>query len=228
MKSLFYNGLFVQHLAQGVKVYFLIFLSIGFLLRKEDLNAQTACPDLIVNGNFESGSTSFTSGLLPSCACTAGTYCVSTNFNLKCAGWPNFGDHTPTGVGNFLLVDGNASAATNVWTSNVSVTPGSPYTFSFWVASVYPSSQQVFDLGMMVNDQNVKQITVSQVSPSWTQYSFSGICPDGVTNLPLAIRQFSGGGFRDFGLDDISFNSCRCDAAFNFQSINGCGSTHPF
>ena len=183
------------------------------------LNAQTPCPNLVKNGDFEAGNTDFSSGLSPSCNCTSSTYCVSTSFNLKCSGWPNFADHTPTGVGNYLLIDGSGLSLVDVWSTTVTVVPGDAYTFSFWVASVYPTSQQTIDLGMMVNGVNVKPITFTQVTPSWTNYTFSGVCPAGVPNLTIAIRQINGGGFNDFGIDDVSFTSCKTPAFFACDSV---------
>ena len=187
------------------KVFLLIF---AIALHLVVLNAQTPCPNLVQNGDFELGNTGFTSRLAANCTCTSESFCVTTNFSLKCTGWPNFADHTPTGVGNYLLIDGSATSATDVWSTTVKVTPGDPYTFSFWVASVYPTAQQILDLGMMVNGVNVKPITFSQTSPEWTNYTFSGICPVDVTSLPIAIRQINGGGFNDFGIDDVSFTAC--------------------
>ena len=198
-------------------------LTFAIMLMSLWLTAQTTCPNAVVNGDFESGNTGFTSGLPLGCSCTSGTYCVNTNFNLKCAGWPNLADHTPTGVGNYLIIDGNTSTATNVWSTTVASSPGATYTFSFWVASVYPTSQQVFDLAMMVNGQSVNQVTVSQATPNWVQYTFTGICPAGVTSMPIAIRQVTGGAFRDFGLDDIYFACCGCQAGFNITNIGNCG-----
>jgi Concanavalin A-like lectin/glucanases superfamily/Secretion system C-terminal sorting domain/HYR domain/PKD domain len=191
-------------------------LTMALLLNAAVLTAQTLCPNLVTNGDFEAGNVGFTSGLAVNCACTSNSYCVATNFNLKCAGWTNLPDHTPTGVGNYLIIDGNTAVATNVWSAPVAATAGMPYTFSFYVASVYPTSQQVFDLGMMVNGVNVNQVTVSQLTPNWVQYTFNGICP--VNNPVIAIQQVTGGAFRDFGLDDIAFNSCTCTAEFTFAN----------
>jgi hypothetical protein len=200
-----------------MKKIFLLLIALG--LSSWVLTAQADCPNLVKNGDFEAGSSGFTSGLSPNCNCTSSTYCVSTNFNLKCSGWPNFADHTPTGVGNYLLIDGSGSPAIDVWSTTVTVVPGSAYTFSFWVAAVYPTSQQTLDLGMMVNGVNVKPITFTQVAPSWTNYTFSGIVPAGITALPIAIRQINGGGFNDFGIDDVSFTACGSSSFFACDSV---------
>lgn len=175
------------------------------------LNAQTSC-NLVTNGDFEAGNTGFTSQLTLNCNsnnCSTGAYCVTTNFKLKCSSWPNFSDHTPTGVGNFLAIDGSTSAAKDVWSTPITVAIGTPYTFSFWYASIYPSTSQSFDLGMIVNGKLVNTINVSQTTPNvlkWVQYTFSGTTTMNISTI--AIRQLTPGAFRDFGLDDIVFSAC--------------------
>ena len=152
------------------------------------IHGQTSCPNLVQNGDFESTG-SFTSGLNPDCRCTANSYCVSNDFNNKCTQWPNFGDHTPTGT-KFLIIDGSTGGAADVWRSIINVVPGTPYTFSFYIASFYARTSQIFDIGMIVNGQIEHQFTYSQATstPSWVQISYSGITPAGVTSLSLAIR----------------------------------------
>ena len=79
---------------------------------------------------------------------------------------------------------------------------------------------------MIVNCQVEHQFTYSQATPtpSWVKISYSGITPTGITSLPIAIRQMTGGAFRDFGIDDISFISCPCVSSFTAQNISSCGS----
>ena len=184
-----------------------VYSTLTFMLLHLWLNAQTPCPNLVTNGNFEAAtSTGFTSDLLVNCGCVLNTHCVTTNFNLKCPStFPNYGGY-PTGTGKFLLAQN--SLAANVWETNVTVTPGAPYTFSFWVAQgpFYPVT-----IAMRVNNVNVNQFTVNQATPLWTQYTYSGVCPAGVTSLPIAIRQISFGEAYSFGIDDVRFVSCVCD-----------------
>ena len=99
-----------------------VYSTLTFMLLHLWLNAQTPCPNLVTNGNFEAAtSTGFTSGLPVNCGCVLNTYCVTTNFNLKCPStFPNYGDNT-TGTGKFLLAQN--SLAANVWETNVTVTP---------------------------------------------------------------------------------------------------------
>jgi PKD repeat protein len=178
-------------------------LTIAVFLNSLWLAAQTPCANLVSNGNFET-STNITSGYTASCACANSTYCINTNANLKCASLGSITDHT-SGSGRFLIVQGAGSAVTNTWSTNVTVTPNTPYTYSFWARGINPLPTI---LAMMVNNVNVGQFTLSVTSGVWTQYTFSGTTPAGVTSLPIAIRQITFGEIYNYGIDDIEFKSC--------------------
>lgn len=181
--------------------------------------AQLPCCNILTNGDFEQGNTGFTSGLPLNCACVANSYCVGANFQVKCPppGWPNFTDHT-SGSGNFLIVDGNETGPVDVWRFTTPLVAGNTYCFSFWVASVYDVP---FDLGITVNGVLLPgaQFTVQQGGPSWTQYTYTWVATGGSN---VAIRQMSGGQFRDFGLDDIVLGG-PITPNFAFQPDIGCG-----
>jgi PKD repeat protein len=196
------------------------------LLTQAFVHAQTGCPNLVINGNFQAGNAGFTPGLPLGCnSCTAGTYCVTSNFTGKCSGWPSVFDHTTgTAAGLFLAIDGSTTGANDVWSvTGIPVTPGVTYEFSFWVATVFGPGQQTFDLGMRINGQTVAVGFISQAVGVWTRYSTSWVCPPGVFSVPLAIRQMTGGAFRDFGLDDIGFYCTSCSADFVVEVLGPCG-----
>lgn len=197
-------------------------LTLLLLLLNVALAAQTPCPNTVINGDFEAGNSGFSSGLAYNCNCADASVCVNSNFGQKCRGWSTLANHTPGGS-NYLIVDGSTADPVNVWTAIVPVSPGDTYTFSFWVATAYVSRDLVFDLGMIVNGQTVKQVTVNQATPTWTQYSVTGICPPGLRSMPISIRQLSGGSFRDFGIDDIYFACCKCQADYTTTNLDGCG-----
>ncbi len=182
------------------KIFYLLALTLTFntLL----LNAQTGCPNLVTNGDFEAaGGGGFTSSLPLNPACVINTHAIVTNANSKCS-FPSLVDHT-TGTGKFLLVQG--STAVNVWATTVTVTPNHPYTFSFW-ASGLPTYATT--LAMMVNNVNVNQSITTTTTPGWVKYTFSGITPAGVTSLPIAIKQINFGEAYNYGIDDVVFISC--------------------
>ncbi|MBK6545872.1 MAG: hypothetical protein IPG12_11460 [Saprospiraceae bacterium] len=166
------------------------------------LSAQSSCCNILTNGNFESGNSEFSSGLPQNCMCTASSYCIGPNFQSKCSGWPNLNDHT--GGGNFLIIDGNSSGLADVWIKTTPITSGTFYCFSFWVASVY---NEAFTLGLFVNNTQVTgaNFTIQQNIPGWTQFTYNWIASTSGTSISL--RQMTGGGLRDFGLDDLEFGS---------------------
>ena len=177
-------------------------LLFAFLLFAVRMRAQNNCCNILTNGGFESGNVGFTTGLQLNCGCTAnpnGTYCVSTNFQNKCPQWPSvFGNG---GSGNFLIIDGNPNGPVDVWRNTVNLTQSGTYCFSFWAATVFPDD---FDLAVTVGGSPVPggTFTVGQ-GPIWTNYSVNITLGTGTQQL--AIRQLTGGGVRDFGLDDIVF-----------------------
>jgi len=196
------------------------------LLLSGVISAQSGCPNLIANGNFQAGNTGFTSGLSLGCnSCTANTYCVTNNFTGKCSGWPSVFDHTfGNSTGLFMAIDGSTMGANDVWSlTGVPVTPGITYEFSFWVATVFGPGQQVFDLEMRINNTTVSIGNVSQTVGVWTRFFTTWVCPSGVFSVPLAIRQMTPGAFRDFGIDDIGFSCVSCQADFIAEELGPCG-----
>ena len=211
-----------------MKKNFYYFFTIIILLNGLWLNAQNTCPNLITNGDFEVPNAGFTFGLPLNAGCAFNTYSITTRYNLKCGNLPNAGDHT-TGSGKFLVIQGS-NTATNMWATNVTVTPNTPYTFSFWLSGALGTGASeglsVANLAMVVNGVDVPLSIATTNTPSWVKYTYSGTTPAVITNLAIAIRQITAGlGGSDYGIDDISFQSCAsaCNAEFTFQNINACG-----
>ena len=108
--------------------------------------------NLIVNGDFEAGNTGFTSGYLFDNSlgglatggegAGAGKYAVVTDPNFSPSSFPHAADHTPTGPGNMMVVNGSGIAAKTVWEQIVAppLTVGTTYEFSVWVMNVYPDN----------------------------------------------------------------------------------------
>lgn len=207
----------VRHCLRFNKFYLIMaYFTLILLFLSNQSTAQSNCCNILTNGNFESGNSEFTSGLPQNCACTAGSYCIGSNFQVKCLGWPPLNDHT--GGGNFLIIDGLPSSPVDVWKKSTPIVNGTKYCISFWVASVYNTS---FDLGLTVNGILVPGaiFTIQQSTAYWQQFSFTWT---GTTGNVIAIRQMTGGGERDFGLDDIEFGSAIIPN-FNFQNDMNCG-----
>lgn len=173
-------------------------------------NAQAAgCKDsinLVINSNFNGGNSGFTSTLVYGINCYPGYYYVGTNMQNKCSIWPaSFVDHT-SGTGNLLIVDGDDTyGPQDIWIENLPVISNITYTFSFWAKNLY--LQQPFPLGFMIGGTQVATSSLIAAG-SWNQYSITWTAQ--ITGIvPVAIRQITGGAYRDLGIDDVFFGFCR-------------------
>lgn len=186
-------------------------LTLAFLMNALWLKAQTPCPNLVTNGDFEVPNASFAYGLSFNAACSFNSYAITTRFNLKCANLPPvFGDHT-SGAGKFLVIE-SSNTVGNMWSTNVTVTPNTPYTFSFWASGALGNFAEPLsaNLAMAINNGPNLPVTISiGNNTGWNQYTYSGTTPAGVTNLAIAIKQITGGlGGSTYGIDDIVFTAC--------------------
>ncbi|MEP7321818.1 MAG: LamG-like jellyroll fold domain-containing protein [Saprospiraceae bacterium] len=179
-------------------------------------------PNQIANGSFESGYSGFSTSLAPNIPCGWSSYVIAKNANLKCSTWPSFYDHT-TGSGNFMVIDGNPTYASNIWNEPVYVVPGMTYCFSYWTASIYSSSKQYFDLDVIIQGNDgfnntskpIGTSTISetflpgQITPTWIKHAVIWTCPNNfygpytiiINQKPSAF----GDDYSDFGIDDICF-----------------------
>lgn len=167
-------------------------------------------PNLVFNGDFESGNIGFTtdysfvmdmSGVQTEMT-PEGTYTIINNPNLVHNGFAACSDHTPAPGDDMMVLNGSASLQ-NIWCQTVAVMPNSYYDVSAWVASVASGSPARLrfsingvPLGAIVNAPNTTCI--------WTPFNafwYSGastmaeIC---ILNLNTAA------GGNDFAIDDIA------------------------
>ncbi len=166
--------------------------------------------NLIVNGDFESGNTAFTSGYLSSSPTPLGgpgNYTVSTY--VSNSWWSNCGDHT-SGAGNMLIADGadntnGVNAASSVWCQTISVSPNTDYAFSTWLTNLN-SAGNTSTLGFFINGVQIGQTQNTQIGVcDWSQ--FYVIWNSGsATTIDVCISEMSGAQpGNDFAIDDISF-----------------------
>ena len=101
-----------------------------------------AAPNLVVNGNFEAGNTSFTSNYtyaLPDGSLDEEEYTLVTVGSQARPEWGNCGDHT-SGSGNMMAVNAATLGGVNVWCQTVPVAPNTNYIFSTWLVTLFPVS----------------------------------------------------------------------------------------
>ena len=161
--------------------------------------------NLIVNGDFEAGNTSFSNdyAYFPADMTQAGTYCVVTNPASVHYAWAWFGDHT-TGAGLMLVANGDSSPTNCVWRQTVSVSPNAAYLFSGWAASSHPASPGRFYL--LVNGvEQGSVVDLPSTTRLWQNYSAIWRSEASVSAL-LEIRMLTTESYgNDFVLDDLSF-----------------------
>lgn len=176
--------------------------------------------NIIANGSFTAGYTSFISSLPQNCGCLYTSYCIDTITTNKCSGWASF--HAPSGSGNFMIIDGDPQNPAVVWSqAGIAVSPNRWYTFSFMARNVY--SINLFNLEFRIDDgTSVQTAPTSNITAgAWVRYTtawFSGAA----TAVDLSINIPVGGHYRDFGMDDVFFGFCKdtntgIDDAFSMQ-----------
>jgi hypothetical protein len=156
----------------------------------------------IVNGDFESGNTGFSSQYTyetVSVPPNVGQYGV-TNSSLQ---WTNFwntlnNDHT-TGSGHFMIVD--TLVGPTIWQETVPVAPNTAYTLSAWLATwtTFPAAT----LGVEVDGQLITTWT-GPAGAAWTQYTAgftSGASSSATIRLYSTTAVQPGG---DVAIDDIT------------------------
>ena len=170
----------------------------------ECFNADT---NQIINGNFENGNSGFTSFIAASCSCLVGSYCVTTDAKLKCVSFDQVYDHS-SGSGKYLVIDGSTSSNIVVWQQNVNVIAGNSYKFSFWVHRQVSFVNANPVLNISINNVSLASINTALLPKHWYKIELS-YSPVTSGNYPINIRQTNNiDPGCDYGIDDISFNSC--------------------
>lgn len=170
---------------------------------------SNATTNILVNGDFEAGSTGFTSDYIPGTGgsfgllSNEGEYAVAVNPNLTHTNFANCTDHT-SGTGNMMVVNGAPTANESIWCQTVAVAPGTNYQFSAWMTSVVSASPAVLQFsingGLLGNPFNLTGTTClwENFFENWNAglATSAEIC---IVNQNTAI---SG---NDFAIDDIFF-----------------------
>jgi hypothetical protein len=167
--------------------------------------------DIIINGDFSSGNTGFSSQYLyqSSSLFAPGTYDVDTNPNNDHPAWSSFGDHT-TGTGNMLVVNGfspssnqDVSTGPTFWSQTVSLDPSQNYTFSFWGAASYPVNPGLVQL-TVDGVATGSAFSLTDTRPNWWN-NHKTTFSSGNSSVTLGLVELTGAyNGNDFAIDDIS------------------------
>ena len=169
----------------------------------------------VVNGNFSSGSSGFSSSYTyvandpadPDELWPEGYYSVWTSARDV---HPNWSKSTKGkgGSGNFLIVNGNTVDNIVVWTQTVTVSTNTNYYFCAWLCSVHPLNPA--QLSFSVNGTNIGSTYVASTDTvnHWDEF-FATWESEANTSAVISIvnKNIIANG-NDFGLDDISFVPC--------------------
>lgn len=166
--------------------------------------SDTVHAELIVNGDFSSGNTGFSSDYTNGQAGPGG-YVITTNPHSIDSNQASFGDHT-TGSGNMLFVDGGPTG-NRVWYETISVTPNTSYDFSAWMASSINANNA--KLRFTANGTALASDLLLGGAGNWQHFEASWFSGSN-TSVQLSVydvnTNVSGFG-NDFALDDFSFNA---------------------
>lgn len=201
---------------KNVKLFFLVVpLVLLFVGSFSELNAQcdSDCPSIVVNGDFESGNTGFSSDLTFGLLCTQNSYIVGALGSDLCP--PNtlfqpIPDHT-TGSGLYMIIDGRNN--TDIWYQNVSVVAGETYEFNYWAfpditGATGPILRFKVD-GTTIASQDLESLPDN----AWGEVCHSYTATSTGTVTILLREEYTGyRQYTDYGLDDISFRPTTCNA----------------
>jgi|GEM_PF-1638909 len=151
------------------------------------------------SNNWSSASTSYTNG-----GGSAGQYSILNNVRSVQSSYPAFAPRS----GNYMMyVNGSTTASTKVWYKSVSVTAGSTYQFSAWIANANNASTNLPYVQLLVDGTLVATGTVTSIAGDW---DFVQGTYDATTTGTITIQIVDNNiqsGNNDFVLDDICFKS---------------------
>ncbi|WP_264521058.1 T9SS type B sorting domain-containing protein [Flavobacterium sp. N1994] len=207
------------------------------------ISFQSFSQNLLVNGNFETGSVVgfFSNGagyvrINPpfSGTTTSGNWAFTTDpQTMNTASFISCVDHT-TGTGYMLVFDGNTTGGQqNFWEAGnggggvCSLTIGATYTFSYWIRSVYgpvAGSPTPADIG--VNILNASSVTLVSGNPTapptangWQQVVYTFVPTSACVNIKLFNNNTNAVG-NDFAIDDMSVTAAPQPLAITYSSTN--------
>ncbi|HYG37485.1 MAG TPA: hypothetical protein VD908_02645, partial [Cytophagales bacterium] len=169
--------------------------------------------ELVINGDFESGNTGFTtsytykSNPVPgSNNLSEGQYTVKANPAQTHQCFTACSDKT-TGTGNQMIFNGSRFANVAVWTQTITVQPNTDYAFSAWLQNVTcPPYGFNAELQFSVNGNLLGNIFKSDSAVcKWKQFYQIWNSGSSTSATISIVNQYTSLDGNDFALDDISF-----------------------
>lgn len=173
--------------------------------------------NLVVNGDFTSGATGFTSDYSVRTTNSPGqwgplsdegTYLVGTNPINYHTQFTSYTDHTnnTSGNRNMLIVNGASVKDVNVWSeTNLTIQKNTTYIFSIWIRKASPDSPA--DLKFSINNTLLGHVVGTD---DWTNFSVEWDSKNSTKANISIVNQNTIAQGNDFSLDDIVFApTCR-------------------
>jgi hypothetical protein len=179
---------------------------------------SASATELLTNGTFDAGNTGFQSEYVYAVThdlWPEGTYDVITNPQADHSSFSAFADHRPgDDTGLMMVINGSGTADKVIWSQGTVENPligaaNTEFTFSFWLASVYPSSPANLNLwinGEKLNGVNFAALGGESNLGAWQNFSYSGVSgAGGIASIWLTNNNLEPSG-NDFALDDMSLS----------------------
>jgi hypothetical protein len=169
--------------------------------------SATTMNNLVVNGDFEQGSTGFTTAYLYHPGVNSGNsteYTVASDpavWGFFWGGVISYGDHT-SGSGLMMIANGAQGPNTLLWGETVNVTPNTDYAFSSWVSSCDPLNPA--DPQYVFNGSAPISYGAPAVAGIWQQFATT---VNSGASASMSIQIYDGtlaADGNDFAIDDIS------------------------
>ncbi|MBK8954045.1 MAG: PKD domain-containing protein [Saprospiraceae bacterium] len=185
-------------------------------------------PNLVTNGNFESGNVGFSSALAYHAfgTLTAGEYSIRNSLNLNNGQWSCI-DHTFGSTTNLFFVADGPSTSDPIWSQSVNLQAGTTYVFCFWANNLVSRLNQMgapMLLARLSGGPIIIPTTVINQSPDqWVL--LTGTFTATVTGpVNIEIWDTQGSIWDDIAIDDISLvactSTCVCDNLSDIQMYN--------
>ncbi|MES2430603.1 MAG: gliding motility-associated C-terminal domain-containing protein [Bacteroidota bacterium] len=208
------------------------------------LMATTATSqNLIPNGDFESGTTGFTSdywdattqapfGPMPHTTSSQRTYYIMNDpYNFNTSLFAHSIDHT-SGSGNMMVVDGSNGSGDKIWQlnngSSIGVISGKKYEFSYWIKSISSTNTVANSAVIIINTNGTTSAPVltsgSATSPTgapsaWTKVTYTWTATTSNAQIWMTDATTSGTG-NDFAIDDITLTAIPDPLTFSYAAVN--------
>lgn len=183
-----------------------------------ELKYDNPSVNLVVNGDFESGLTGFTTDYTLATGDTdEGEYTLGTNAQDALPEFYNLNEHT-SGSGNMLIVNGNTVDGNVIYSTTVDVIDGKTYNFSAWATSIFRANAPYIQF--YVNGTALSTVSLDLL-PRWTRFNtFWTADFTGSVDIEIINRNTTDGG-NDIALDDIVFGPIAiCQNSVNITVVN--------